>query len=169
MASMADFVGSWNIGWVASQKEWLQKDWLLLIGTNSGWGDSPPFLTEEYAVCVGFAILSQDENGEYSVVELSTEKDSEHQPLVLRLTGEQLRWKGYYKPEPDPESGEPTQALPLYIYISTAETWVPDGRRYTHIYGSTTYGDPDQVGVWGASGAAPPPPPPPAPKQDGGE
>jgi hypothetical protein len=160
MASVADFVGCWEFKWMDSQKEWLQQDWLLLIGTGSGWGDSPPFLTAEYAVCVGFAVLSQDAEGNFTVVELSTESGSGHQPLVLRLTGDQLRWKGYYRaPDEEPQ--------PLYIYISTAETWVPDGRSYTHLYGSTTYGDPDQVGVWGAS-SSPPPPPPPSPKQDDG-
>jgi hypothetical protein len=155
MASVADFVGNWQIGWVDSAKEWLQQGWLLLIGTGSGWGDTPPFLTAEYAVCVGFAILAPNQDGTYSILELSTDDPSGHQPLVLRLTGDQLRWKGYYK------ASEDSLAQPLYIYISTAETWIPDGRRYTHIYGSTTYGDPDQVGVWGASSSPPPPPPPP--------
>jgi hypothetical protein len=154
MASVADFVGSWQIGWVDSQKEWLQQGWVLLVGTGSAWGDSAPFLTEEFAVGVGFAILSQGADGKYTVLELSTDGNMGHQPLVLRLTGDQLRWKGYYRePGKDPQ--------PLYIYISTAETWVPDGRSYTHLYGSTTYGDPDQVGVWGASSTPPPPPPPP--------
>lgn len=162
-ASMADFVGSWQIGWVDSEKEWLQAGWLLLIGTNSGWGDTAPFLTEEYAVCAGFAILSQGEDGVYHTVELSTEGNPGSQPLLLRLTGDQLRWKGYYRRE-----GE-TLGQPLYIYISSAETLVPDVGKYTHLYGSSTYGDPDQVGVWGASSTPPPPPPPPRMQPDSQE
>jgi hypothetical protein len=163
MASIADFVGNWQIGWVDSEKGWLQQGWLLLIGTGSGWGDSQPFLTAEYAVCAGFAILAPDADGNYTDLKLSTDDHEGHQPLVLRLTGDQLRWKGYYRQE-----GQDSPQ-PVYIYISTAETWVPDGRSYTHLYGSTTYGDPDQVGVWGASSAPPPPPPPPSPKQDEGQ
>ena len=92
---IANFVGTWYIHLQdGSTDHGMQKDSTLLIGTGSKYGDIPPFLTEEYAICVGFAILS--ENG---VVELSTDPPSESNPapnqaLVLRLTGDQLRWKG---------------------------------------------------------------------------
>lgn len=146
--NIANFVGCWRIQWRDGvEGKGMEKDWILMIGTDSEYGDTPPRLTEEYAVCVGFAVL--DENG---VVQLSTDPPGEEtenqQPLFLRLTGEQLRWKGYY------------EGQPLYIYISTAETWVPDGRSYVHLYGASTYGDPEQVAVWGGSGTPPPDPPP---------
>jgi hypothetical protein len=146
---IASFVGSWYIHLRdGSADHGMQKDSTLLIGTGSEYGDKPPFLTEEYAVCVGFAIL--DENG---VVELSTDPPSDtgstpNQALVLRLTGEQLRWKGYY------------MQLPLYIYISAAETQTPGGQSYIHLFGATTYGDPEQMAVWGGSGTPPSTPPP---------
>jgi hypothetical protein len=148
---IANFVGTWYIHLQdGSTDHGMQKDSTLLIGTGSEYGDIPPFLTEEYAVCVGFAIL--DENG---VVELSTDPPSDsgpapHQALLLRLTGDQLRWKGYYMQQP------------LYIYISAAQTWTPGGEQYTHLFGSSTYGDPEQMAVWGGSGT---PPPPPSPKE----
>jgi hypothetical protein len=143
--NIGTFIGKWYIQFTGGVA-WLQEDWILMIGTDSEYGDKPPFLTEEYAVCVGFAVLDSKDQ---SPVQLSTEDHPGNQPLVLRLTGEQLRWKGYYKQQP------------LYIYIAAAETWTPAGEKYTHIFGSTTYGDPEQMAVWGGSGT---PPPPPAPK-----
>jgi len=143
--NIGTFIGKWYIQFTGGVA-WLQEDWILMIGTDSEYGDKPPFLTEEYAVCVGFAVLDLKDG---SPVQLSTEDHPGNQPLVLRLTGEQLRWKGYYKQQP------------LYIYIAAAETWTPVGEKYTHIFGSTTYGDPEQMAVWGGSGT---PPPPPAPK-----
>ena len=103
--NIADFVGTWYIQLRDGPGDHgMQKDSTLLIGTGSEYGDRPPFLSEEYAVCVGFAIL--DENG---VVKLSTDPPADPgstpgQALVLRQTGEQLRWKGYYMQQP------------LYIY-----------------------------------------------------
>jgi hypothetical protein len=145
--NIGTFIGKWYIQFTGGVA-WLQEDWILMIGTDSEHGDKPPFLTEEYAVCVGFTVLDlKDQNP----VQLSTEDHPGNQPLVLRLTGEQLRWKGYYKQQP------------LYIYIAAAETWTPVGEKYTHIFGSTTYGDPEQMAVWGGSGT-PPPPPEPEPK-----
>jgi hypothetical protein len=150
--NIADFVGSWVIQLRDGPGDHgMQKDSTLWIGTGSEYGDTPPFLSEEYAVCVGFAIL--DENG---VVELSTAPPGDpsdpgstpNQALVLRQTGEQLRWKGYYMQQP------------LYIYISAAETWTPGGKQHIHLFGATTYGDPEQVGVWGGSGTPPSTPPP---------
>ena len=145
--NIGTFIGKWYIQFTGGAA-WLQEDWILLIGTDSEHGDKLPFLTEEYAVCVGFTVLNLKDE---SPVQLSTENHPGNQPLVLRLTGEQLRWKGYYKQQP------------LYIYIAAAETWTPAGKKYTHIFGSTTYGDPEQMAVWGGSGT---PPPPPAPKQE---
>lgn len=142
--NVGDFVGKWHIQWTSGVAEkLLQEGYLLLIGTGSAFGDRPPLLTGEYAVCVGFAVI--DPQGR--TVELSSDGEG-HQPLLLRLTGEQLRWKGYYGQQP------------LYIYISAAETWTPGGRKYVHLYGTTIHGDPDQVAIWGSSGTPPPPPEP---------
>jgi hypothetical protein len=148
---ISTFVGKWYIQYTGGvEGTFLQDGWILMIGTGSSSGDQKPFLTDEYAVCVGFALIDPTD-GE-NRVQLSTDSQDGDQPLVLRLTGEQLRWKGYYKEKP------------VYIYISAAETLVPGGTNYVHLFGSTTYGDPDQVAVWGGSGN---PPPVSAPK-DGG-
>lgn len=133
--NIGTFVGKWYIQFTGGDA-WLQENWILMIGTNSKYGDEPPFLTAEYAVCVGFAVLNLADN---CPVQLSTEDQAGNQPLVLRLTGEQLRWKGYYKQQP------------LYIYIAAAETCTPAGKKYTHVFGSTTYGDPEQMAVWEAA------------------
>lgn len=142
--SIGDFIGAWKVDWVSGADPWFQQGWILMIGTDA-YGDSKPSFTGEWQVCVGFAVLSQSD-----VIELSTEVDQpdRNQALKLLLYGDQLRWKGYYK------------GKPLYIYISVSETWTPGGTRYITLYGSTTYGDPDQVAVWGGSGTPPPPPPP---------
>jgi len=152
--NIASFVGTWYIQLRdGSADQGMQKNSTLLIGTGSEYGDKPPFLNEECAVCVGFAVL--DQNG---VVQLSTDPpdgsgSTRQQDLVLRQTGDQLRWKGYYLQQP------------LYIYISAAETLTPGGRQYVNLFGATTYGDPDQVAVWGGSGT--PPAEPPTPKGGG--
>jgi hypothetical protein len=152
---ISTFVGLWTIQYTGGvEGTFLQDGWRLYIGTGGLYGDQKPFLTEEYAVCVGFAVVDAGDP-ENPVVQLSTDGQDGAQPLVLRLTGEQLRWKGYYKQKP------------VYIYISAAETLVPGGKNYVHLFGSTTYGDPDQVAVWGGSGNPPPLPDPPTPK-DGG-
>jgi hypothetical protein len=149
---ISTFIGTWTIQYQGGvEGSFLQDGWELRIGTGSQFGDQKPFLTEEYAVCVGFALIDP-KDPENPVVQLSTGDQDGPQPLVLRLTGEQLRWTGYYKQQP------------LYIYISAAETLVPGAKKYVHLFGSTTYGDPDQVAVWGGSGT---PPPPPSPKDDG--
>jgi hypothetical protein len=148
---ISTFVGKWTIQYTGGvEGALLQDGWILLIGTGTRFGDQKPFLTEEYAVCVGFALL--DPKDPENPVQLSTEGQDGNQPLVLRLTGEQLRWTGYYL-------GQPT-----YIYISAAVTLVPGDKTYTHLFGSTTYGDPDQVAVWGGSGTPPPPPTPKKPR-----
>lgn len=152
------FIGSWQIQWTAGvDQKLMQEDYVLMIGTGSAFGDRPARLTGEHAVVVGFAVV--DPNGTRVVLSTDGTVDGEpadpNQALWLRLTGGQLRWKGYYL------------GKPLYIYISIAATFTPGGERYNHLYGSTTYGDPDQVAVWGGSGT-PPPSPPPSPKGGAG-
>ncbi|HEY3570735.1 MAG TPA: hypothetical protein VGP73_22585 [Thermoanaerobaculia bacterium] len=147
-----DFVGTWSIQYKSGgEKTPLQNGWRLEIGTGE-FGAQAPFLSAEGAVCVGFALI--DPSTSPPEVIIATDDHEGNQPALLRLTGDQLRWKGYY------------QRQPAYIYISAAQTWVPGGESYTHLYGSTTYGDPDQVAVWGGSGT---PPPPPSPKEDDGD
>jgi hypothetical protein len=145
--SIGDFIGAWKIDWVTGAEPWFQPGWTLLVGTGSTYGDSVPSFTGEWQVCVGFSVL---DSAQPDQVQLSTELDQQerNQALFLLLYGDQLRWKGYYK------------GKPLYIYISLSETWTPGGNRYLTLYGSTTYGDPEQVAVWGGSGTPPPPPPP---------
>jgi hypothetical protein len=148
---ISTFIGQWYIQYTGGVEGTLLEDgWILYIGTGSSYGDLKPFLTEEYAVCVGFALV--DPSDPENPVQLSSDNGGGHQPLVLRLTGDQLRWTGYYLQQP------------VYIYISAAETLVPGAKKYVHLFGSTTYGDPDQVAVWGGSGT---PPTPPAPKTGG--
>jgi hypothetical protein len=72
--------------------------------------------------------------------------------MALLVGGGQLGWNGSYK------------GGTLYVYISAAETWMPGGRKSVHLYGSSTYGDPEQMAVWGGSGTPPSTPPPPAPE-----
>ena len=148
---ISTFIGQWYIQYTGGvEGTFLQDGWILYIGTGSNYGDLKPFLTEEYAVCVGFALV--DPNDPTNPVQLSSDNEGGRQPLVLRLTGDQLRWTGYYLQQP------------VYIYISAAETLVPGAKKYVHLFGSTTYGDPDQVAVWGGSGT---PPTPPSPKGGG--
>ena len=60
-----------------------------------------------------------------------------------RLVGEHLQWTGYYNQKP------------TRIYISAAQTATANGG-VVYLYGSTTYGDPEQVAVWGGSATSPP-------------
>jgi hypothetical protein len=139
-----DFVGRWYIQYKSGAPDTpLRNGWVLEIGTGKNGADAP-FVSAEGAVCVGFALIDPQDGS--SPVVISTEDHDGHQAAVLRLTGEQLRWKGYYGQKP------------AYIYISAAETWTPGGDRYVNLYGSTTYGDPDQIAVWGGSATPPPPP-----------
>ncbi|PYQ65684.1 MAG: hypothetical protein DMF53_04915 [Acidobacteria bacterium] len=145
------FIGTWYIQYKSGAPNTpLQNGWVLKIGTGENGADAP-FLSAEGAVCVGFALI--DPQASSQPVVMSTEDHDGHQVAVLRLTGEQLRWTGYYNQQP------------AYIYISAAETLTPNGP-YINLFGATTYGDPEQVAVWGGSAT---PPPPPQPKKDGDE
>ena len=135
--SVKDFVGVWTVRWVTGNNPWLQEGWTIALGTgNETWGDKAPFLNGEYQTCIGFAVL----DGETSQLS-SNEQDEFHQPLALLFTGGTLRLTGYYDGKP----------LRLYISFSSTEG-VGGEETYASLYGSTTYGDPDQVSVWGADG-----------------
>lgn len=150
--NIGNFIGHWSIHLAqgVNGNTFVQDDWILFIGTgNEKLGDAPPKITGDYSVVVGFALV--DPKDPDNPIKLSTEPSGEEtgeQGLWLRLTGDQLRWKGYY------------QGLPLYIYIAVAETWEPTADKTIHLFGSTIWGDPDQVAVWGAGGTPPPPPEP---------
>ena len=141
--NIGDFIGAWQVNWVDGEAPWFQPGWTLMIGTNSSYGDEGPGFTGEFQVRVGFAVLDPSQPNS---VQLSTALDQgeRQQPLWLLLYGNQLRWEGYYA------------GKPLYIYVSLSDTETPAGGRYLTLYGSTTYGDPEQVAVWGGSGTPPP-------------
>jgi hypothetical protein len=149
--NIGTFIGSWKIQYKSENAGGpVQNDWILLIGTDNdpkqkGYGDIPPYLDGENTVCVGFALIDSN-----NTPVISTEHHEGNQPAVLALVGDHLQWTGYYKQEP------------TRIYISAAQTATANGG-VVYLYGSTTYGDPDQVAVWGGSATPPPPPPAPAP------
>lgn len=137
--NIASFLGTWYVKWATGQRiesgqpPYIAAGYTMLIGTDTQ-GDFPPRLTGTYDTAVGFALL--DENG---TVVLSSE-DENHQPVQFLFLDGTLRWAGYW-------TGQPVR-----IYISLGETVSPGGVHTYSIYASTTYGDPEQVGVWGADG-----------------
>jgi hypothetical protein len=133
--SVKDFVGTWNVKWVDGQKPWFQRGWSLLIATDER-GAKGPWLNGEYETCLGFTVLDGDQE-----IELSTRQQEErNQPIAFLFRNGGLFWEGFYKGQP------------LWIRISLAESRTVSGDRYLSLYGSTTWGDPEQVGVWGADG-----------------
>ncbi|HEX4961268.1 MAG TPA: hypothetical protein VF173_10555 [Thermoanaerobaculia bacterium] len=151
--SMGDFVGTWKVNFVtgplAQTGEPLAGLSYVQIGTGTN-GATAPSLDAGWQVVAGFALLDAAGGVLFST------SDVKHQSGLMMLSGDQLRWKGYYT------------NLPLYIYISIAELWTPNDERTVQVYGCTVYGDPDQVGVWGGTGSPPPNPPNGgAPKGDG--
>ncbi len=151
MANIGDFVGAYTIRNVASSPvngapdPLLQVGGQFLIGTGT-YGDTPPVLTDGYFVAVGFAIL--DAAGQ---VVLAT-SDETGQPLQFALSESNLVWKGFFNDQP------------FRIYISRYDITSLGGTRTRGIYGSNVWGDPDQVGVWGADDT---PPTTPSPKVEG--
>ncbi|HEY4565586.1 MAG TPA: hypothetical protein VIJ36_21600 [Thermoanaerobaculia bacterium] len=143
--NIGTFIGSWKIQYKSEDAGGpVQNGWILLIGTdtdNKGYGDIPPYLDGENTVCVGFALI--DPTNTTSPVVISTKQHEGNQPAVLALVGEHLQWTGYYDQQP------------ARIYISAAQTATATGG-VVYLYGSTTYGDPEQVAVWGGSGTPPP-------------
>ena len=137
--NVGDFVGSWTIQWVSGRDPFLQYAWKLLIGTETD-GDTVPRLSPEYSVLVGFTVL--DSNGRVQISTTPNPGVDPQQPLEFVFDGHSLRWSGYYEQQP----------LHIYISLSRVETL---GDSYTSLYGSTTWGDPDQVGVWGADARPP--------------
>lgn len=144
MASIGDFVGTYTIRNVATEDPdpLLQVNGQLSIGTGFQ-NATTPSLTDGYFVVAGFSIL--DPGGKV----LLSSQDEKGTPLQLALVDSNLRWAGYY------------QGRPLRIYISRYEITSLGGVVTRGIYGTNVWGDPDQVGVWGADDTAAPPPPSP--------
>ena len=138
--NVKDFTGNWYVKWVDGEDPFLHKDWKIVLGTNTD-GAREPFLSPEYQVLMGFAILSRDGDGGWTPV-FGTQ-DQNQQPLDLLFSDGTLRWIGSY------------QGKPLRIYISLCEAETAGGGRSLSLYGSTVFGDPDQVGVWGANDRPP--------------
>jgi hypothetical protein len=138
---VGDFVGTWYVKWVTGKDPFLQPNWSLWIGTG-GHGDEAARLTESYQIAVGFAILNAE--GEVMLPPPDPDHPPIQQPLDFLFVGGTLRWTGFYKDQP------------MRLYVSLGETQAPTGVTYQSLYASTTWGDPDQVGVWGADGNPPP-------------
>jgi hypothetical protein len=138
--TVAPFIGKWYVQWVSGEAPFVQTNCTMLIGTGAADGAPAPQLSEDYEVCVGFSLL--DPNGN----PILSSASSDQEPLLLVFSRGTLRGFGFY------------QLRPLRIYISLAEAQMLDGSTYLSLYASTTIGDPDQVGVWGADGNPPPAP-----------
>lgn len=138
--NVKDFTGTWYVWWVDGENSFLQKGWKIVLGTAMD-GAREPFLSPEYQILLGFSILSPNGDGTWTPV-FSTQ-DQQQQPLELVFADGSLRWTGYHG------------GKPLRIYISACEANTAAGTSSISLYGSTVVGDPDQVGVWGASDRPP--------------
>lgn len=138
--NVGPFVGTWKVGMTGNPSGYLQPEYQLVIGTGKH-GDTKPYLNDDYDVIVGCAVL--DAKGK----PVDPPAGGPQQPLLMLFANGTLRYVGY-----DGES-------PLRLYISVAEAITASGEKtYPAIYGTTTTGDPDQVGVWGAETSPPPSP-----------
>ena len=133
MAPIGDFIGNYTIRHVSTQNPdpLLQVNGKFCIGTNE-YGDTEPSLAGGGFIVVGFSIL-----GSSGDVVFSTQ-DEQGTPLQLALVESNLRWAGFY------------QGRPLRIYISEYKITSPGGIVTRGIYATNVYGDPEQVGIWGA-------------------
>ena len=134
------FVGEWHVWWAAGADMPLQLDrlWKIVIGTGQE-GEREPFLSEEYDVCVGCAVLAP--SGKDTWIKVFPEGD---EPVTLVFADGTLRWSGTYRGQP------------LRIYISSSAAVSKDELASFSLYGTTIVGDPDQVAVWGANDDPPP-------------
>ncbi|HTQ79436.1 MAG TPA: hypothetical protein VMM92_05530, partial [Thermoanaerobaculia bacterium] len=133
------FLGTWYIKWVTGEAPRVQANWQLLIGTGKR-GALKPRLDDECYVCVGFAIL--DEKGK----KVLSSEDGDRAPLLLLFNHGTLRGFGF------------VDGRAVRVYISMSEAYLVDGSVVPNLYATTLWGDPDQVGVWGADGTPPPEP-----------
>jgi hypothetical protein len=140
--NVKNFCGLWWLTQVASSASLWEQGYQLAIGTGQS-GATAPYLSAESDVCVGFAIRQPTGAGAFTTVLSSA--DGQNQELSLVLVDGVLRWSGSYQGEP------------LSIYVSLCERNTIRGEHYLFLYGSTVYGDPEQVGVWGAEANPPAP------------
>ncbi|HVG07410.1 MAG TPA: hypothetical protein VNM67_06875 [Thermoanaerobaculia bacterium] len=138
--NVKDFVGTWYVWWADGEKSVMKPGSKLVLGTGED-GATAPELTPEFQVVMGFALLGLTPGGTWAPIFSSQEQ--EQQPLQLMFVDGTLGWLGYYK------------GKPLRIYISACEANVAGSQRSVALYGSSVLGDPDQVGVWGASDRPP--------------
>ena len=133
MAAIGEFIGSYIIRHVSTQDQdpLLEVNGKFCIGTGEH-GDTEPKLTDGGFIVVGFSVLDSTGNVRFS------SQDEQGTPLQLALIESTLRWTGFY------------QARPLRIYISEYKITSPGGIVTRGIYATNVYGDPEQVGVWGA-------------------
>jgi hypothetical protein len=137
--NVGSFIGHWPVnfttGPLSQPGEKLANLNAIEIGTGHN-GARCPHLSQDYEVKVGFALLNS--SGE---VIFASGDDLES---LLTLDDHQLRWHGLY------------EGQELNINIALAEIFrqdEDDRGLHPYLFGCTVYGDPDQVGVWGASGA----------------
>lgn len=135
--NVGNFIGNWSInfttGPLSQPGEKLADFGSIEIGTGKH-GAAPPSFSRDYAVQVGFALLDTAGGVIFA-------GGPEHQ---LTLVEHQLEWHGLYREQE------------LNINIALAEIFRTDQEDRglnPFLFGCTVYGDPDQVGVWGASGA----------------
>jgi hypothetical protein len=141
IANIKNFCGVWKLTQVAGTVGFWAPGYLLEIGTGRG-GATAPYLSPEGDVCAGFAVLELTPGG---FVEVLSSADGQNQLLEFVLVDGVLRWIGSYTDQP------------LSLYISLCERQTLRGKRYLYLYGSTVFGDPEQVGVWGAEANPPAP------------
>ena len=133
MTPIGDFIGNYTVRHVSTQNPdpLLELNGKFCIGTGEH-GDTLPKLTDGGFIVAGFSVLDSTGNVLFS------SQDETGAPLELALVESNLRWVGYYK------------ARPLRIYISEYKITSPGGIVTRGIYATNVYGDPEQVGVWGA-------------------
>jgi hypothetical protein len=149
--NVSAFIGTWPInfatGPLTQPGKPLENLGSIEIGTGSNGASAPVLCATDYEVKVGFALL--DTAG--GVIFSSSSIGSSGSGPLLSLVGEQLRWHGPYQGS----DGVPRE---LNINIALAVVYRgtdPEGSgTYSYLFGSTVYGDPDQVAVWGGSGSA---------------
>ncbi|HYX23214.1 MAG TPA: hypothetical protein VFC23_03605 [Thermoanaerobaculia bacterium] len=134
--NVGSFIGNWPVNFATGPLTQLGQPLAALssveIGTGRN-GAQPPTFGDGYEVQVGFAML--DSSG--GLIFAGTPD------RLLSLVGEQLRWHGLY------------EGQELNVNIALAEIFRQDAEDrggHPYLFGCTVYGDPDQVGVWGASG-----------------
>lgn len=133
------FIGNWPVNFATGPLTQRGKPLATLSSVEIGTGENgalQPTFGKDYGVQVGFALLDSSGSPIFA----------SNPDCLLKLEGNQLRWHGLYLYE-----GEEQE---LNINIALAEVFRKGETEPVsyYLFGCTVYGDPDQVGVWGASG-----------------